>query len=663
MSLRYTQLLVLFLWIGQLSFGQIGVEIAWLPITDAEKEQKAPRVDKTAGAEAIFWRVHVWDQVMGSDWQRHEVSYVRVKVFNEEGKKRVSSIEVPYGKDTAITSIEGRTIQPDGTIVLLKKEDIHDREVVRVGRIRRKVKSFAMPAVEPGAIVEYRIREVQFRQNMRYLRAQMQHSFPIQKMTYFVKPLGQDDTSMRMYVWPFNCKNSPLNQGTNGFSSTTVENLPAFQEEPSMIGEANVRAWILFLYMESNRRDPAKYWEKRGKEIYTTLRQALRVNDEIKQASAKAVEGKSGEEEKVVALIGYLRKNLRNLFDASVTDAERAKVIKSMPRERARTSAEIFKSGIGMPDELNTLFAAMAQAVGLEARPALVGNRDGVLFQPAMADSYFLSNIDMAVKIGGKWKIFDATTNRLPANMLEWREEGTQALVSDPKAPTFIATPLSPPGDSVSMRRGKFTLDEEGVLSGEVEYYFTGHAAADERADKRGESPEKQQELVKQMVSAAFPGAEVTGIQVENVDDTSKALAYRGQIRVSGYAQRTGKRLLFAPLFFQQGTTPRFSASERKHPIAFPYAWQEDDEIRIKVPEGFRLDNAESPGDLTFGAGEYRLKMGTLPTREFVASRKLEFGRNGGLVFDVAAYPALKRLFEEVHKRDTTVLSLKAEGQ
>ncbi len=642
----------------------MGIETGWLPITEAERAQKVPRVDKTAGAEAIFWRVHVWDEVIGSDWQRHRVNYVRVKVFNEEGKKKVSSIEVPFGNNISVTQIDGRTIQPDGTIIPLKKDDIHEREVVRLGGILRKVKSFAMPAVEPGAIVEYRIREVHFKQNILYLRAQVQQEYPIQKMTYFVKPLSRDYINMTMRVWPFNCKNSPLNLERNGFTSTSVENLPAFQEEPYMIGEANVRAWMLVFYAEGDRRDADKYWEKRGKEIYTNLRQALRVNDEIKQAAAKAVERVDGDGPKVVALIGYLRKNLRNLYDESVTDAERGKIIKSMPKERSRTSAEVFKSGIGIPDELNTLFAAMAQAVGLEARPALVGDRNGISFQPSMADSYFLDSIDMAVKIDGKWKLFDASTNKLPANMLGWREEGTQALVSDPKKPEFITTPLSPPGESVSMRRGKFELAEDGTLEGDASIYFTGHAAADGREGKTGETLEKQMEAVKELVTGPFPGAEVTAIKLENVDNTAQALTYSYHVRIPGYAQRTGKRLLFSPLFFQQGAAPRFSASERKYPVAFRYAWREDDQIHIKLPEGFKIDNGENPGSLAFGPpGAYELTMSTTANGEFVTSRVLEFGRGGAIVFDTAAYPTLKQLFEEFHRRDGTIVSLKQEAQ
>jgi len=665
MSIRNGSLLGVFLCITQVVFAQIGaVEVAWLPLTDAEKQQKAPRVDKAAGAEALFWRVHVWDEVVGNDWQRHYVNYVRIKIFNEEGKKKVSSIEIPFGNQIGITNIEGRTIKPDGTIVPLQKQDIHEKEVIRLGNIRRKVKTFAMPALEPGAIVEYRTREVHFKANVRYLRAEMQREYPIQKMTYYVKPFDRDHVNLRMMLWPFNCKNTPLNLEMNGFSSTSATDLPAFEPEPYMLGEDNIRAWILFLYMENDRRDPAKYWEKRGKDVYNQMKVSLRLNDEIKEAAAKAVEGAQSDEQKVFALIGYLRKNMRKLFDRSVSDSERSSLIKSLPKERERTSAEIFKSKIGMPDEWNTLFAAMAQSVGLEARPALVGDRAGISFHPNLVDTYFLDNVDMAVKLDGKWRIFDAATNRLPANMLSWQEEGTQALVSDPKAPTFVATPFSTPDESVSLRRANFKLSEDGTLEGDVDLYYTGHAAAERRAGKAGEPLEKQKEEVKELETRVHAGSEVTEIQLENVDDTSKALHYKYHVRIPGYAQRTGKRLLFAPLFFQQGATPRFSASERKYPIAFQYAWKEDDEVRIKLPAGFKVDNGENPGDLEFGPpGAYKLAMGVTKDNEFVCGRTLLFGRNGAIMFNREADPSLKNVFDELHRRDSTIISFKQEAQ
>ena len=93
------------------------------------------------------------------DIQRVLYHYIRLKIFSEKGKEAAATIDIPYEGRTSIPYIFGRTVKRDGTVVELKKDGVYERDVVRRGGRKRKVKSFAMPGVEPGAIVEYRWRK------------------------------------------------------------------------------------------------------------------------------------------------------------------------------------------------------------------------------------------------------------------------------------------------------------------------------------------------------------------------------------------------------------------------------------------------------------------------------------------------------------------------
>src|SRR5580692_1313104 len=120
-------------------FGQpvVPIDIAWLPITDAERNMKAPVVEKDAGVEALFWRVHVRDEVLGGqDLQRVYYHYVRLKVFDEKGKEKAATIDLPYSDKTSIMYVVGRTIKADGTEIELKKDSVYDRDLVRAGRTK-----------------------------------------------------------------------------------------------------------------------------------------------------------------------------------------------------------------------------------------------------------------------------------------------------------------------------------------------------------------------------------------------------------------------------------------------------------------------------------------------------------------------------------------------
>lgn len=636
-------------------------DIAWLPVTDEERSLKAPKVDKNAGAEAIFWRTHVWDELLSSDWRRVYSHYARIKVFNEKGKEKVSTVDiVTFRKDTSVLEIAARTIKPDGTIVEMNKDAIQDRNVLRAGGLSVRAKSFTLPAVEPGSIIEYRYREVAFKENILYLRGHFQHEVPVQKSTFFIRPLPRDLIPFQMGLRVFNCEPTKLKLENTGFHSLSLDNVPGFEGEPYMPAEANVRPWILIYYAADSKREPEKYWQKEGKEAYTELRNAQRLNNEIKAAAAKAIAEATTDEQKVVALIAYLRKNMRELFSSNVTDAERGKIIRSLPKTRRRTSAEVFESGIGTADELNTLFAALAQSAGLDARPALVSNRTDLAFHPDIAEVHFLNSIDMAVKIGSEWRLFDVSTRELPPNMISWKEEGVKALISDPKTPQFIESPVSPPEASQSVRRAKFQLSADGTLEGDVQLAYTGHRAAERRSGRLGEPNEKLVESYKDTLARLYPGAEVSNITVANMEESGKPLEYSYRIRMPNYAQRTGRRLFFQPLYFQRTATPMFSASDRKYEVHLPFAWKEIDEVSIQLPEGYELDNAQAPESGGFGeVGGYKIEMAINKSGLLKVQREFTFGLKGLIFFRKETYPKLKNAFDEIHRRDGTMLALK----
>lgn len=115
---------------GKLVWGQsAAIDITWLPVTEAEMKMKAPVVDKNAGVEALFWRVHVRDEVVGGrDLERVFYNYVRLKIFDEKGKEQAATIDLPFSEKTSIINVAGRTIKPDGTELELKKDSVYERD-------------------------------------------------------------------------------------------------------------------------------------------------------------------------------------------------------------------------------------------------------------------------------------------------------------------------------------------------------------------------------------------------------------------------------------------------------------------------------------------------------------------------------------------------------
>ena len=148
-------------------------QVDWKPIAPADLALKASVVEKDADAEAIFWEVRVSDEILGGTFgsKMHTSrpqyvtyattinNYVRLKVFNERGRESQSKIDIPYLGSWKIEDVSARTITSTGNIVELQKENVFERTIVKANGFKVKAKSFVLPNVEPGSIIEYRWKE------------------------------------------------------------------------------------------------------------------------------------------------------------------------------------------------------------------------------------------------------------------------------------------------------------------------------------------------------------------------------------------------------------------------------------------------------------------------------------------------------------------------
>jgi hypothetical protein len=157
-----------------------------------------------------------------------------------------------------------------------------------------------------------------------------------------------------------------------------------------------------------------------------------------------------------------------------------------------------------------------------------------------------------------------------------------------------------------------------------------------------------------------FPSSEITEIKLVNVDDPAKPMELHYRLRAPLYAQATGKRLLFEASPFRRAIASPFTASQRRYPISFPYGWKEVDHIFIQLPTGWKLDNADNPGNLDFGKpGSYTLTIGVTPSSELELQRTMVFGNEGMVFYSAQSYQALKAAFDQIQLHDRHSLSLK----
>jgi len=511
----------------------------WRPISPADLTSKTPVVEKDADAEALFWEVRLDDGEIDKTVLRH---YLRVKIFTPRGVEAQGRVDLAYTDGVRIGDIIGRTIKPDGTIVELKKDAVFERTILKTSKAKVRAKSFAMPGVEPGAIVEFQWRED--RQSLaQFTRLEFQRDIPIRSVKYTIKPFVSNLFPFPMLFSIFHMPNVPLEKEKNGFYSFTLNNVRAFREEPFMPPESEVRPWILVYYAEPEELQPSQYWNAFGRGAFEADKADLKINGDIRKAATEAIGTTTDAEEKLRKLFDFTRTKITNPFD----DASGARAEDLAKFKENNSPADTLKRGAGTPFDIDILFGALAGAAGFDVRIARISDRSDVFFDPSFKNSYFLSTYDIAVKVGDRWRFFNPGNRYVPFGMLTWSEEGVPALIPDSKEPLFVRTQMSQPDKSMQKRTAKLRLLEDGTLEGDVQIEYTGHFANDEKEYYDALNTAEQEREVTDTVKQRLSTAQVSAIVVEGERCGATA---GGSISRSGSAIRSAHR---PPVIFSTG--------------------------------------------------------------------------------------------------------------
>ncbi len=637
----------------------------WREVSPAELQMKTSQVEPNADAEAIFWEVRLDD---GSSEDLSRSHYVRVKIFTERGREKYSKFDIPFYKGLKIKDLLARVIKTDGSIIEIKKDDIFEREIVKAGGIKIKAKSFAVPNIEPGVIIEYRYKEVISNSGARGLHLEFQRDIPVQNLSYYYKPYNKRDPDYQS----FNFTDTKFVKDEKGYYLAKRTNVPAFKEEPRMPPEESVRPWMLLQgtslslidasgfsisYTIKDPSNPSSYWGSVGAEQSGLVKFMNKPNGDIKKAAIEITASATTSEEKLRKLYEFCQTQIKNTsFDASLTDDDRRKL------PATKSVADVLKRKSANSQYIDLLFGSMANSLGLETRVAFSADRSKMIFNPEMTNQSFIHPAAIAVQIGNDWKFFNPGVSLLPYGMLVWYEEDVWALLVGEDKFVWIKTPISGIDKTNVKRTGKFKLLEDGTLSGKVRLDYSGQMALDYRLENYDESANKLEDNLKEGIKSRISTAEISNLSIENLTDPSKSFSYSYDVLIPNYAQKTGKRLFLQPGFFEYGENPIFSTDSRKYDVYFHYPWAENDEIQIDLPQGFALDNADAPAEI---ADPQKISLLNVyigidkKSNSLIYKRKFHFGNGGLILFPVGTYKPLKSLFDAFHKADSHTITLK----
>lgn len=620
----------------------------WQPIDAAEFAQTKSAIDPEAGAEIIFDE----SEFNNEDGNSTEVTrYVRARIYGERGVEKFTKVEIPFAKGTKVSGVAARTITPDGRIVELDPKDVYEREVLKAGNTRVRVKAFAPPGLVANCIVEYRYAESR-NQPLYRIAMVFRHVIPTRLTHYRVRMMQFPGINHDLLA--FNSPPQKLKEDKRGFYNFEFRNQPATTEEPFSPPDINTQPVVVLYLSFRTSDDPKVYWKEQAKALHDRLQDEASNGRVVKTALSTIVASADDPETKLRKIYAYCRTKIANRERENAQfSSEQKKKFKNN-----ESASDTLKRDNGTSEDINLVFAALANSAGFDAHLALCNDRRWILYSSKITAPFLFTDSAVAIRSGKEWRFFDPGSTYLPFAQLNWFNCHTMALVSNPKEAEVVEVVSPPSSFSRRDRKGNFTLDTDGTLEGDVVITYTGLFAAQRRPDFENQSAEERTTSLRESLQATLKLAEVSEVEIENAVDAEADLRLKFHLRVPEYAERTGSRLFLLPAVFQKNLHPIFDAPTRSTMIMFPYANVEHDEITIQPPEGFALESASSPGNLDMGAlGKY-----TTTIKYKKKSGLLVYERTAtldGLTVLKEGYPSVKAAFDSIHAKDNHVLTLK----
>jgi hypothetical protein len=609
----------------------------WQPISS--EELKMTSDPKAPGAPAIY----LYRQVDRDDASNREITYERIKILTEEGRK-YANVEIPFlkGRDN-IKAIKARIIQPDGAVTNLEGK-IYENTIVKAKGVKVLAKTFSMPDVRVGSIVEYRYLD-DIASGFVYDSYWLLSSDLFTKLARFsLKP--SSGFALR-WSWPNGLPDGTQPpQDEHGTIRLETRNIPAFQAEDYMPPERELKYRVDFVY-ESLRaeKDPTKYWENYAKSRFRYNEEFVDKRKAMEGALATIVQPADNAQTKLQKIYARVQQ-LRNFsFEREKTQQE----AKRDKRHDVNNVEDIWKQGGGGGSEINHLFIGLVRAAGMDASFVDVSTRDSYFFNPAMMNSRQLNNNVVLVRLAGKDLYFDPGTAHMPFGLLPWYETNVKGLLPTKDGGTWILTPR-PSSDATKIeRRANLRLADDGNLEGELTVTYSGLEAVQVRFDANDHDEDARKKMLEDAVREVVPvEIDVTLVNKPDWTGSSSSLVAAFTIKVPGWVSAAGRRQIMAVGLFSGGEKRLFEHANRTHPVYFHSAFTQLDDVTVTLPQGWKIGNLPAPASQDQKVVAYTTKAednhGTIHI-----SRSLRMDVIG---VDTTRYPALRQFFEFVRSGD-----------
>ena len=644
--------------------------VVWPAVPVEELTLKDDAVEPGSAAMILEYEVE------SDNNKSNETLYKRIKIFREEGKK-FADVEIRYlQKFTKVEGIRARVTSPSG-----KAEDfngaIYDKEIAKAKKFLYNAKTFTLPNVEVGSVIEYGyslhwhsdIPDV-FKNPGRYIITdalaypaaewEIQQEIPIRHGRFLLHPVKGGHIATYSHGLPKDAVRARLPDGTVVLEFNYI---PAFQKEEYSPPEENLKIRTDHFYtLGWYGNDASYYWRSLARREAEYYDKFIGQPKDVRREAEHLFSAGDSDETKLRKIYARVQQIRALSFEPEKTKKER----RQDSLKENKNAGDVLNRGYAFGDEINLAFIALARAAGFQAYPVRLAARNRAFFVEERLDADQLNSLVAEVLVGDAQlpgvttsKFFDPATIYCLYGSLPWEETDAKGVRVDARNAAIESTPVADSRDAVIRRDAELQVDAEGNLNGKLSVVYEGQEALkwrlraidQDEGERRKELEEDVQHLLPQGGSAKL-------LSAEGWTTTEGPLKARFEIQVANFGSKAGQRLLLpVGILHLSGQYP-FSSTRRTNPVYLEYPWESYETVKLVLPPGIQMESLPPASKVERGPAVYQ----SSAQKEEKQGNVLELKRFVKMgVYYVAAqqYPALREFYQQIRTGDEQQVVLK----
>lgn len=540
------------------------------------------------------------------DFNIRKTRHTRIKILNEAGYSHGDVGFTYHSADNLqrLRRVEAvtYTLDESGEVQrhpLLQSAITEDDVTSRYTLVR-----FSMPALESGAVIEYRY-ELTSRHPHYLSDWTFQSSEPTLWSEFEAQiPAVLGYVQVSQVFQPFEVRESErihrilyLN-GPNTSGNThrwAMKNIPALRDEPFMTSRSDYLNRIRFQLSEYllpgvGRRLVLHDWDTVAEELrqHTDFGRQIGTNRPMRRQVSELTSGLDDPEEMIQAVHNYVRDHIQWNGEYGFT-----------ARNGVRRT---FSDQSGNGSDINLLLISLLREAGIDADPVIIRLRSSgriIDLYPMIAQ--FNHTLALAIT-DDQMYILDATRKNLEWNLLPFDALAERGLLIRRK-PEWISFSAFSPDQRRAYAQVRI-CGETGTLSGTIQSNHSGYAGYYSR---RSISRNSEEEFLRTEYLEHFDDPVISDQEFTDLDNPDAPLHFRFDFDNARYGYEVDGRLYISPHILYRLDDNPFTLEDRHFPVDFGIPRIRNYTMHLEIPENYEV--VEAPENLMVSLelhGHYR---------------------------------------------------------